>query len=67
MEVRRDWYFTFGGAHAFPNGFVKIHGTYGEARDQMVQWFGDKWAFQYPSAEEAGVERFNLKEVHCGR
>jgi hypothetical protein len=34
-----------------------------EARDIMFERFGNKWAFQYDSAEAAGVEKWNLKEV----
>jgi hypothetical protein len=62
-EEKRHWYFTFGGCHFHHNGYVKIYGTYGDAREQMVEWFGTHWAFQYKSAEEAGVDEFNLRQV----
>lgn len=55
--------FTFGFDHRYPGGYVKIEGNYGEARAEMVERYGVKWAFQYPSEEKAGVERFNLYEV----
>lgn len=59
----KDWFFTFGSGHAHPNGYVKIHGTFGEARDAMFARFGPKWCMQYGSADEAGVSRWNLREV----
>ena len=30
------WIFTFGEGHAYPGYYVKIYGTYGEARVKMV-------------------------------
>jgi hypothetical protein len=62
-EQEQDWYFTFGFGQLYPNCYVKFHGTFNSARDQMVEVFGVKWAFQYGSEEEAGVHRFNLKEI----
>ncbi len=62
-EQEKDWYFTFGSGQAFPNGYVKIRGTFASARAAMFDRFGPKWSMQYGSAEEAGVERWNLKEV----
>lgn len=62
-EVEKDWFFTFGSSHAHPNGYVVFHGTHASAREQMFDVFGSVWAFQYDSAEAAGVERFNLKLV----
>jgi len=57
------WYFTFGSAHAHPNGYIKIYGTFDASRMKMVERFGEKWAFQYRSSDDAGVKRFNLYEV----
>jgi hypothetical protein len=62
-EQPKDWFFTFGTGHLYPNGYVVFHGTYASAREQMFEIFGPRWAFQYNSAEAAGVERFNLKLV----
>lgn len=64
----RDWIFTFGFGHELAgeplrNRFVRIRGTFAEARVEMVRRFGQKWAFQYANEEEAGVERFNLREI----
>ena len=66
--TRQDWFFTFGSDHRL-NGmplsrrFVRIHGTSNEARALMVEHFGKGWAFQYASAEEAGVQRHDLTEL----
>ncbi len=63
-EQRQDWYFTFGhGQMHGPNGYTKIYGTRSSARERMFEMYGPKFAFQYPNAAEAGVERFNLHEV----
>lgn len=37
--------------------------SYNEARELMVKAFGTSWAFQYESREEAGVDRFGLREI----
>jgi len=63
-EVKQDWYFTFGYGHDPGIGYYAVfHGTYGSAREEMIQRWGKKWAFQYGSAEKAGVKRFKLKEA----
>jgi hypothetical protein len=62
----RDWYFTFGFGHAHPNGYSVIHGTIDSSREEMGRRWGQKWAFQYPSAESAGVEKYGLHEVDGG-
>jgi len=62
-ERRQDWYFTFGYAHRHPGCYTVIYGTFAEARAEMVRRHGREWAFQYSSAEEAGVERYGLRQV----
>ena len=64
----RDWIFTFGFGHELAgeplrNRFVRIWGSHAEARAKMVRRFGQKWAFQYASEDEAGVDRYNLREI----
>lgn len=55
-------YFTFGCGGAFRKHYVMIDAsTYNTARQIMVEHFANLWAFQYDSAEEAGVERFGLE------
>jgi len=64
MEKTENWYFTFGSGHAHPNGYVKIHGTFNSARDQMHKMYGPKWAFQYNEEEFIPqIKRWGLKEV----
>lgn len=66
MTDQRDWIFTFGFDHFAEDGttlrnrFVRIHGTYDEARAEMFRLFGRKWAFQYASEDEAGVVKYGL-------
>jgi hypothetical protein len=71
-ERERDWFFTFGPAHHYPGkpeqplvrSFVRFRGTYMSARMQMIDVFDGKWAFQYESAQAAGVDEHGLTEVH---
>ncbi len=62
------WYFTFGFVHKHPNSYIKIWGTFEDARDTMVDNYGAKWAFQYPEGDiiQHDIERFNMKEVKLG-
>ena len=66
---RQDWIFTFGVGHESPghgrlgHRFVRIHGTWNEARREMVRRHGQTWAFQYPSEEAAGVKKWQLIEL----
>ena len=66
-EGRKIWYFTFCQKQSLlKNRFVKIHGTFNEARSIMMDNFGTLWAFQYSEEEwkeSNQEERFNLKEV----
>ena len=42
-----NWYFTFGhGQHHFGR-YVKINGTFNEAREEMIHRFGYAWSMQY--------------------
>ena len=64
------FYFTFGSGHR-----CKKHHSLGEnyvvieapdenqARDLMFEKRRNKWSFVYRSAEEAGVDRWKLKEL----
>jgi len=57
----KDYYFTFGFNHKYPKGYVKIRGTFIDARIKMATLFGQKWAFQYE--DDKVIKKFNLKEV----
>ena len=59
----RDWYFTFGFGHKHEGCYTVIKGTYDEARMEMFDKHGLKWAFQYIDAEDAGVEKWQLKKI----
>ena len=64
-KKKKDFYFTFGFGQPHENCYHVISAeTSNEARELMVMRFGSKWAFQYESAEKAGVERFNLKRIY---
>lgn len=61
--------FTFGSDHLDVNGnslgkaYVVIEGDLESSRETMFSLRGRDWAFQYRSPEEAGAERWNLREV----
>lgn len=66
----KDYFFTFGSNHRTSRGtslgncYVVIKApNEGAARDIMFDTRGDEWAFSYPSAEAAGVDRFYLNKV----
>lgn len=63
IKEENEWIFTFGGEHEHPRGFVAIQGPYDEARTIMINHFGPRWCWQYPNRIEAGVDKYNLKEV----
>lgn len=46
-EQRQWWIFTFGCGQKYQNRFVKIYGTFDEARRTMFDKYGEEWAFQY--------------------
>ena len=56
--------FTFGYGQRYKGMFYEIVAEDSEAaRVEMFRLFGDKWAMQYNSREEAGVEQFNLRQL----
>jgi len=66
-----EWIFTFGTNHVHPvtgeslgRRFVAIKAAdAATARVEMFAAFGPKWAMEYASRENAGVERFGLVEL----
>lgn len=62
VEVR-DWIFTFGCGQAYAGRYEVIHGTFDEAREEMFRRHGEKWSMQYRTPEDAGVEKYGLKEL----
>ena len=63
IEPSREWIFTFGCGQPNANCFVRITGTYISARAEMMLRYGSRWSMQYASEEEAGVQRFDLREL----
>ncbi len=59
----QEWIFTFGCGHDLHKYYVSINDTEKQARERMVVSFGQHWACQYPSREEAGTETWKLKEI----
>ena len=58
------YYFTFGFGQVHQNCYhVIVAENEDDARDIMNDRFDNKWSMMYKSAEEAGVEKYNLKEV----
>lgn len=51
MEEEQNWIFTFGSGQPHEGHYVKIFGTYGDARDEMFLRYGRNWAFQYSEDE----------------
>ena len=64
VDKKQYWYFTFMDRQTLlRDKYVKIFGTYDEARQIMVDNFESKWGFQYETAEKAGVDIYGLKEL----
>ena len=51
MSNEQYWIFTFGCGQKHEGRYVKIFGTYGTAREKMVERYGLNWAFQYSEKE----------------
>lgn len=60
----KKFYFTFGFGQPHENCYHVIEANNEtEAREDMCRKFGNKWSFMYDSAEEAGVEKYHLREI----
>lgn len=59
----RDWVFTFGCGQEHAGHYRVIQGTFNSAREKMCFLHGNQWSMQYRDKEEAGVERWKLKEL----
>ena len=58
------WWFTFGqDPQPRVNNYVVVEGSFSEAREKIIRRFGTKWCGQYSTAEEAGVEKYCLKNL----
>lgn len=59
----QEWLFTFGHGHKYPNKFIRLFGSYSEARELMFVLYNDKWAFQYPASKEEELAKYGITEV----
>lgn len=50
-EERQWWVFTFGCGQEYEGKYVKIRGTFSEARRKMLDKYGKEWGFQYSENE----------------
>lgn len=48
---KQNWIFTFGCGQKHEGYYVKIYGTYDEARQEMISRYGREFAFQYSEEE----------------
>lgn len=59
-----EYIFTFGFNQKHEGRYHVVRAnSRDEARDIMVMRFGTEWSMQYDSREDAGVERWGLKEI----
>lgn len=64
MDELKEYIFTFGHGQEHFGRFVAIKAlSSGDARAEMFRRFDEKWSMQYESREEAGVERWKLREI----
>ena len=59
LEVREDrtwWYFTFECGQKYAGHYVRIFGTFDEARKKMFDRYGSEWCLQYFEAEWKSYE-----------
>lgn len=58
------FFITFGFDQGHDNCYVIINAKNEiEAREKMTKAYGRKWGFIYNSADEAGVNKFNLHKL----
>lgn len=62
--LSRPWYFTFHKGHLCRDNFIKIEGTFIEARKEMMKFFGSDFCFQYTKSSFWPLKKeHNLKEL----
>lgn len=67
MSPLKTYWFTFGLGHTERPSYTWIEAHDADsARAQMFLEYGARWAFQYDSAEAAGVKRFALEYIPFG-
>lgn len=64
MAEETGWYFTFGAGQPHEGCYHYVaEPDYMKARDYMINSFGRQWCGQYKTAEDAGVEKWGMKEI----
>src|ERR1700733_3038993 len=53
-----EYFFTFGVGHPFKGNFVRIPGTWDEARERMIKVFGKNWSNQY---DRLAIQQYALE------
>lgn len=62
--IDRPWYFTFKFGHKYAHRYVKIEGSFIDARKKMSEYFGDDFSFQYTESSFLPLEiRYSLTEI----
>lgn len=62
--MKRKFFFTFGVDQEHDGCYVEVEAESSlDAREVMFEHYGREWAFEYDSAEEAGVFEYGLKEI----
>lgn len=51
LPCEQVWIFTFGCGQEHAGHYVKVKGTFHEARNKMIDKYGIKWGFQYSEEE----------------
>lgn len=51
------WVFTFGSGQKHGGHYVRIWGTFGSARQKMINKYGLNWGFQYSLKEWTCMEK----------
>jgi len=64
LIIWHKYYFTFGFGQPHEGCYCVIEAECEDkARDLMNERFDSNWSMVYDSAERAGVEEYNLKEI----
>lgn len=62
--LSRPWYFTFKFGHKYQANYVRIEGTFIEARKKMYEYFGSGFSFQYDELSFLPLEiKYHLTEI----
>jgi hypothetical protein len=57
LPCEKYYIFTFGCGMQHAGKYVKIKGTYGQARAKMFEKYGEDWSFQYSEDEWENMKK----------